>query len=311
MTKLASILLPVLAITALVLATPGVAAAGSSAPAGSPAAPTGWQTLMTEGFEDRWPATGWTAGDYSSDGYQRYWSRDDFKPHAGVFSAWPASGGANAVDPATNVYPDNMSTQLVYGPFDLSDAADAEIAFWLWMEIEPFAEDFFIFYASHDGVIFQELQPWDASLYTWEEIPLSLASYMGDNSVWVRWDFLSDASVGYQGPFLDDITISKLPLAAPVVSIKLSGSNVVLEWPAVADATGYEVWWSTSAPYFTPGTTCTGSCATVAAPDHSFVHFGAGGGAGTNYTYVVRATKGAGKSPASGRVGEFDFALVR
>jgi hypothetical protein len=53
-----------------------------------------------------------------------------------------------------------------------------------------------------------------------------------------------------------------VPCVAPgalnsVQIAKLSATQVQLSWSASADASQYQVWWSTTNPYFLPGTTCT------------------------------------------------------
>ncbi len=304
--KLRVLLLAVL-LAALVLPAPAVRAAPPDPVA--PKAPAGWLTVMSEGFEGTFPGAKWTVTDNSNDGYQRYWGKEDFKPHTGSYSAWPASAGANAVDPAKSVYPNNMDTRMVYGPFDLSNALQAQLSFWLWWDIEV-ENDSMTYYVSADGVTFEPIATWEGQ-GDWSEITFDLIDYLGDSSVWVRWDFYSDYSVGLGGAFVDDVSISQRVLDAPVVTIKLSGANVTLEWPAVTDAASYEVWWGTNAPYFTPGVSCSAApnCATVVAPQQSFVHQGASGGTGSNYTYQVRAVTGTARSSESARVGEFDFAL--
>ena len=159
---------------------------------------------------------------------------------------------------------------------------------------------------------------WEGTL-AWSEIVVDLTRYAGDPSVWLRWDFVSDFSndLPLAGPFIDSITISKSPLAAPVVSIAREGvSDIKLQWPAVTDATSYEVWWGVNNPGFSPRASCADtptSCKAVTSA--SYVHTGAGGSPADNYTYIVRAIKavanGAVRSAFSDRVGEFDFELTR
>jgi len=305
----------IMAAVVLALSVSGVSGAPPAQAPVAPDAPAGWQTIMSEDFEGAWPGSGWTVTDLSNDGFERYWGKEDFEPASvtypdwpGNWSAWPASGGAQAVDPAVQPYPDSMSTQMIYGPFDLSDALAAEIRFWVWLETEVYEErDYLSVDLSSDGTNFGFGGFWEGTL-DWTEVPIDLASYMGDPTVWVRWEFGSDLSVGLGGAFVDNITISKLPLAAPAVTISRSGSNVTLDWTADANATGYEVWWGINDPYFTPGATCPGTnCAVVAAPP--YLHTNPVSTA-NNYTYVVRAVKGNSRSAFSNRTGEFDYTLV-
>ncbi len=307
-----------LALTGLILLALTLTAAPLAAqmlPPASSAAPDGALTLMTENFEGTFPSSGWTVSDVSNDNYTHYWGRDDFRPHSGSWSAWPASGGTHAVDPASNPYPDNMNTQMRYGSFDLSNAAEAQITFWLWLDTEVDYGDSIFFGASADGAIFDQIGIWEGEL-NWTEVTVDLTDYLGDGSVWLRWDFLSDFSVGIMngGAFVDDITLTKLPLDPPAVTISRSGSNITLDWPAVTNATAYEVWRGGNAPYFAPGSDCAASsttCTVVNAPLHAYTHTGGSGSTTTNTTYVVLAVKGNARSAQSDRVGEFDFSLVR
>jgi hypothetical protein len=91
--------------------------AGSPLPAGARAA----TLLMSEGFEGTWPSGLWATYDWDgTENGEYYWGADDFKPHGGAKSAWPARSGANGLDPASNDYPVNLVSWMVYGPFDLS-----------------------------------------------------------------------------------------------------------------------------------------------------------------------------------------------
>jgi hypothetical protein len=285
-----------------------------SAPDEPGAAPVSWQTILSEGFEGSWPGSGWTVTDLSGDGYDRKWGKEDFKPRTGSYSAWPASAGTHRVDASVGFYPENMNTRMVYGPFDLSDATAAELHFWLWTEIDA-DYDWLYLGSSANGSSYSEEGTWEGTL-DWSEIVIDLSSYAGDSSVWVRWDFASDDSVALAGPFVDDVTISKDVLDPPAVSISRSGSNVTLQWPAVAGATSYEVWWGTNTPYFGVGANCAttpASCTVINAPTNppSFTQAGGSGNTTNNHTYLVRAVSGISKSAPSNRTGEFDYALTR
>ena len=82
--------------------------------------------------------------------------------------------------------------------------------------------------------------------------------------------------------------------AAPVASINATQ----LMWTSVAGATSYEVYMSTSAPYFTPGAAVYTGPSPYTLPS------------GTINYYVVRAFMGAVPSPNSNRVGRFSFSLT-
>lgn len=291
---------------------------GMSSVIAAPAAPDAtWQTILSEPFEGTWPGGKWTARSLSGLAPQ-YWGQAGYRQHAGAYSVWPAAGGSGAITPgAATVYPDYMNTQLIYGPFDLSDALDIELRFWMWMDVEQ-DFDFIYFFVSHDGATFTQLQQWSGNTGDWAEYVLNkvdyptLAGYQGDASVWVRWDFASDDSNGLAGPFLDDVTLRKVPLSAPTVSISRSGSNINLNWSSNPNAASYEIWRAANAPYFTPGANCAAQPATCTSQAGAgFTHSGGSGSVAENFTYVVVAVNGGIRSLPTNRVGEFDFALVR
>jgi len=180
----------------------------------SPATPADWQTIVYEGFEGVFPGSGWTLVDQSNDGYERLWDDESYRPYSGSWSAWPAGGGAHRLDPASNNYPPNMDSWMVYGPFDLSNATDAQAVFSLWRAIEP-NYDYVFFGASPDGQSFSGAQ-WDGTV-GWEVENINFVdienafgiTLLGDSTVWVAWVFHSDNMVEDAGPFVDDITISK------------------------------------------------------------------------------------------------------
>lgn len=289
------------------------------APAGVPdgpaALPPGWQEVMTEDFEGAWPGSGWSVTDVSSDGFERYWGKEGYEPVSatypdwpGSWSVWPASDGADAVDAAGLHYPDYVNTIMAYGPFDLSDAVDAKVSTWLWLEIENAqVEEYFSISTAAVQGSYSEAISFEGA-FDWSEIVVDLTSYLGAPSVWVRWEFSSDDRISLRGAFIDNITISKLPLAAPAVTISRSGSTINLSWAAVPNATGYEVWRGINDPYFTPGTTCPATnCAVVTSPSYPHANPVS---TTDNYTYVVRAVKGNVKSLPTNRVSEFDYTLV-
>jgi len=189
--------------------TPDTDAKKSTAPSGvAPQQVNGWQDIKHETFEAEFPNAGWTRLDANpNDGKEYLWDDDDNRPHYGYWAAWPAKGGADGYDPTADPhYPPNAASWMIYGPFDLSDAKTAETVFWLWRQIEV-SYDYVFFGMSSDGSQFDGYR-WDGTA-GWEEKRYSLNSYLGDSSVWVAWLFVSDGSVQYEGPWVDDILIRK------------------------------------------------------------------------------------------------------
>ncbi|MEW5830809.1 MAG: clostripain-related cysteine peptidase [Chloroflexota bacterium] len=196
----------------------------------------GWWTIMTETFEGIWPSTGWMAldGDGATNG-EYYWDDDDFKPHTDYWSAWPANGGANALDPASNNYPNYMNSWMVYGPFDLSGCAYADYDFYYWNKSES-GYDSFQWLASPNGSNFYG---WGISGDSggWQFVDMDLGPYLGDTSVWLAFRFVSDSSVTDIGAFVDDVRLwcyTQTTINSWTFMVYLDGDNN-LESAAVND----------------------------------------------------------------------------
>lgn len=154
-----------------------------------------WQDLLSEGFEGSWR---WeTFGDPT-------WGNTSYRRYSGSRSAWCAEDGLNAPGP----YAPNMVSWMVYGPFDLRNAYDAIASFRYWLDSEDnnHAYDKLAWMASRDGNYFEGY--YDSGQYrSWQSGVLDLSGYVGDASVWFAFYFESDASVQYEGAYVDAVTI--------------------------------------------------------------------------------------------------------
>jgi hypothetical protein len=180
------------------------------------APPPGHVTVMTEDYEGIFPSGLWSVFDKDgSTNGEYYWDDDDFKPHAGSWSAWPANGGADWLDPLTSDYPNDMDSWMVYGPFDLSDSDDASLRFYYWNDSEE-NYDYLRWLASKDGVNFHGLEHsgetvgWQSETFDLTAVPV-LGDLTGEAYVWIAFQFQSDYSLGKKGAFVDDILLSKKP----------------------------------------------------------------------------------------------------
>lgn len=212
----------------LIVATLLLAATASPAPAGGPpsrALPS-WPIIMTEDFEGSFPPVGWSA--YDEDGLtngEAYWDRESCRHHGGSHSAWAAGGGKDgSALTCANYYPMGSASAdwvswLVYGPFDLSGYADAELEFWYWNTSEN-SFDFFSWMASGDGAAWAGggqhagLSGGGASA-VWVQQTLDLGAWAGDRSVWIAFRFNSDDEKNWVGgAFVDDVVLRALPAAS-------------------------------------------------------------------------------------------------
>ena len=201
----------------------------------------GWSVLMTEGFEGIWPPVGglWTTRDDNGPtGGEVYWDDANWPTgvHTGSRSAWPARGGANGLDPNSYFYPNDMSSWMVYGPFDLTGYSAANLDFWYWNQSE-LDHDLFFWGRSGDGTNFAGTQVSGDSL-GWQHVTLDLSAHLDDSSVWVAFVFQSNSTNMDDGPFVDDITLNAYSGVAPVrdwtYMVYLDGDNN-LESAAVND----------------------------------------------------------------------------
>lgn len=172
----------------------------------APRSPTDWELLDYETFEGTFPEDAWQTYGGTTDGYDVYWDDDSYNPHAGSWAAWAANGGADGLDPAVYCYPNGLDTWMIYGPFDLSNADDAETAFDLWRDVEV-SYDYVFFGVSNDFSTFYGYY-WDGTA-DWETEAVDYANFVGSPNVWVGWKFHSDESVTYAGPWIDEVAVWK------------------------------------------------------------------------------------------------------
>jgi hypothetical protein len=89
----------------------------------------------------------------------------------------------------------------------MNDAVTAQVSFWLWRDIA--ASDYLAFEVSTDGVTWIEKARWATGTVGWELQVIQVDECALVSNCWVGWRFYSDASGTGQGPWLDDISISK------------------------------------------------------------------------------------------------------
>jgi hypothetical protein len=103
---------------------------------------------------------------------------------------------------------------MVYGPFSLAGASDAELAFQLWLNSEPEYDGVFSG-ASIDGVEFHGYSVtgnsagWVQQVLSLKDVP-GLGDLSGQEEVWIALLFVSDGVVRLQeGAHIDDIVLRK------------------------------------------------------------------------------------------------------
>ena len=170
-----------------------------------------WFAIKTEGFEGDWPNQ-WQC--YRAGGAaDAYWGdEDDGHQYDGGWSGYCADDGTAGVEPP-GPYPANMDAWMVYGPFSLQDATDAELNFYHWTQTETDYDRFSV-YASVDGTNFYG-RYWTGDWGGWNFYSFdltnvyTLGNLCGERQVWIAFHFDSDYSNQYEGTYLDDIVLQK------------------------------------------------------------------------------------------------------
>jgi hypothetical protein len=178
-----------------------------------------WSLLFYDGFEGVFPGT-WLLFDTNlDDNLERLWGDTNNGYQYGFWSAWPAAGGADAVDP-TSGYPNDVDSWMVQGPFDLSSFDDVFVGFGLWYDTEP-DYDWIHFCVSVDYPNF-DCDWWSGYSEAWTDQAYWLTSYAGYSEVYFAWWFYSDFSIsgqeGYLGPYVDEVTVWGYESDAPGVT---------------------------------------------------------------------------------------------
>ena len=174
-----------------------------------------WVTIAEEDFEGDFPKEKWWV-DYSTRQGIYTFAPRECQPHAGTRSGWAVGGGANgqALACGSN-YPISTTSQLLYGPFDLSDAIAAKVTYWSWSYTEYQKDTIYLGASTNPWLYWGERSSGISNSWRYKEFNLayvpSIGSLLGEPEAYIMFSFESDAS--YTRPtgwLLDDIRIVKL-----------------------------------------------------------------------------------------------------
>lgn len=170
-----------------------------------------WNTILYEGFEGVFPGN-WNILDSSGLGYQ--WKDRSCLSSTGSWSAWAMGGGTNGSTlPCGSSYINDANTWLYIGPFNLSNATQAELKFDLWLNTEM-EYDFLHWGASDDGYAFKMVKE-SGNTNGWVSRSLDLSNvngqnFVGQSQVWIGFLFTSDYSINYPtGAAIDEVVLRK------------------------------------------------------------------------------------------------------
>ena len=174
---------------------------------------TGWTVILEEDFEGELSGE-WALSDEDPAEGSYILGQRSCRAYDGSQSGWFVGGGAGAALGCKSAYPRRVASWMVYGPFDLSGASDAELAFQLWLNSEPEYDGFFGG-ASIDGVEYHGyMVTGNSSGWMPYRLNLRAVPELGDISdneeVWIALLFVSDGVVMTQeGAYIDDIVLRK------------------------------------------------------------------------------------------------------
>lgn len=171
----------------------------------------GWKVLLEEGFEGDFPGA-WQLSDGDLAEGQYVTGPRTCRASNGSYSGWMVGGGDGAALGCQSAYPRHAESWMIYGPFSLTDASDAELAFQLWLYSEPKYDGLFAG-ASIDGTEFHgymlsgDSAGWMETGLNLRAVP-QLGDLTGEKEVWIALLFVSDGVIRMQeGAYVDDIVL--------------------------------------------------------------------------------------------------------
>jgi hypothetical protein len=109
-----------------------------------------WITIFSDDIEGVFPGD-WNVFDNDDEYGEYFWAKRNCRPYASTYSAWVVGGGADGSGLSCNSnYPNYVDSWMIYGPFSLEDATQAEFRFMFWLNSEQ-GYDFLFAGASIDG----------------------------------------------------------------------------------------------------------------------------------------------------------------
>lgn len=179
--------------------------------------PDPWVNIMTEDFEGNFPG-GWSVIDDQTGSGEYYWGKRDCKFFNGSSSSWAVGGGTDGeLLTCGSSFPGYVKSWMIYGPFSLADATEADLRFKTWVNTGSASSLYrqFCRMASTDGITFNgDCYRGDSGGWIDQALDLSnisgLGSLIGQSEVYIGLYFENLTTAGYtEGVFVDDIILQK------------------------------------------------------------------------------------------------------
>jgi len=169
-----------------------------------------WTNLFSDNFESPFPGDSWTI--YSPDNVPHWGAWECWSGNSATHSAACAAAGTGAIV-CGGLYPANMATWMIAGPFDLSHsgltACELSCVLQLFSETN---NDYFLISASTDlsnfyGYQYSNIVLDEAITLDLADVP-GLGSVLGQPQVWIGFYFTSDWSISFgEGAQIDDVLL--------------------------------------------------------------------------------------------------------
>jgi subtilisin family serine protease len=176
----------------------------------APDVPVNRSTIKMETFEAGFP-NDWTLYGAPT------WASTNSKAYEGTSSGYCVGSSVNPPGP----YPNSADSWMVYGPFNLADATQAQLNLMAWVKTQVTYDKLWILASTDDyhyyGRSFSgDWQSVNTGSGGWMNISLDLnhvpglGDLCGQSTVYIAIIFTSDSSTGSEGAYVDNIRLEKI-----------------------------------------------------------------------------------------------------
>lgn len=158
-------------------------------------------TVFSDGFENG--TTAWTL--------TNYWGLSTAHSHS--------TSHALTESPVGNYTDNQTSYATMTNGVNLSTALSATLSFWAIYNIEGGFDYMYLQVSANGGTTWNTIDSFDDTSSVWTQYSYSLGGYVGNSNVKVRFKFVSDGAVNFDGMYIDDflITSSNVDNAPPLI----------------------------------------------------------------------------------------------
>jgi hypothetical protein len=170
-------------------------------------------TIKSETFEGTFPGA-WQVADSDSRSGTYYWGKRACRAYQGGYSGWAVGGGNGTGLSCGSNYPTYVVGWMVYGPFSLTDATDAELTFQLWLHSELNYDGVFRGASINGDDFYGYSTTGNTGGWVSRQLDLTAVPTLGDlrgrSNVWIAIVFISDVSITYsEGAYVDNVLLRK------------------------------------------------------------------------------------------------------